>query len=173
MSLKKIFLLLVCLPLFTLQAQNSLDSKISRKSYQAQRIANAPIIDGLLDDTIWKEVPSATDFVMSEPGNGTPSRTTHPTIVKLAYDDEAIYIAAYMKDYEPERILRQFTQRDNIEQSDFFLIDINTYNDAPVEAPFGGTKLSGIGRENSKAAINHYSQLKSVYVRMSKLEAPY
>ena len=50
---------------------------------------------------------------------------------------------------------------------------INTYNDAPVEAPFGGTKLSGIGRENSKAAINHYSQLKSVYVRMSKLEAPY
>ena len=50
---------------------------------------------------------------------------------------------------------------------------INTYNDAPVEAPFGGTKLSGIGRENSKAAINHYSLLKSVYVRMSKLEAPY
>jgi betaine-aldehyde dehydrogenase len=50
---------------------------------------------------------------------------------------------------------------------------INTYNDAPVEAPFGGTKLSGIGRENSKAAINHYSQLKSVYVRMSNLEAPY
>ena len=50
---------------------------------------------------------------------------------------------------------------------------VNTYNDAPVEAPFGGTKLSGIGRENSKAAINHYSQLKSVYVRMSKLEAPY
>jgi betaine-aldehyde dehydrogenase len=50
---------------------------------------------------------------------------------------------------------------------------INTYNDAPVEAPFGGVKLSGVGRENSKAAINHYSQLKSVYVRLSPLEAPY
>ena len=50
---------------------------------------------------------------------------------------------------------------------------INTYNDAPVEAPFGGKKLSGIGRENSKAAINHYSQLKSVYVKMSELAAPY
>ena len=50
---------------------------------------------------------------------------------------------------------------------------INTYNDAPVEAPFGGVKLSGVGRENSKAAINHYSQLKSVYVRLSQLEAPY
>ena len=50
---------------------------------------------------------------------------------------------------------------------------INTYNDAPVEAPFGGMKMSGVGRENSKEAINHYSQLKSVYVRMSQLEAPY
>lgn len=50
---------------------------------------------------------------------------------------------------------------------------INTYNDAPVEAPFGGSKQSGVGRENSKAAIAHYSQLKSVYVRMGDLEAPF
>ncbi len=50
---------------------------------------------------------------------------------------------------------------------------INSYNDAPVEAPFGGSKQSGVGRENSRAAIEHYSQLKSVYVRMGDLEAPF
>ncbi|MCK0143765.1 betaine-aldehyde dehydrogenase [Aliiroseovarius sp. F20344] len=50
---------------------------------------------------------------------------------------------------------------------------INTYNDAPVEAPFGGSKASGVGRENSKAAIEHYSELKTVYVRLSDLEAPF
>jgi len=50
---------------------------------------------------------------------------------------------------------------------------INTYNLAPVEAPFGGSKLSGVGRENSKAAIEHYSQLKSVYVGMAPVEAPF
>lgn len=50
---------------------------------------------------------------------------------------------------------------------------INTYNDAPVEAPFGGSKLSGVGRENSKAAIEHYSQIKGVYVRMGDVEAPF
>ena len=50
---------------------------------------------------------------------------------------------------------------------------INSYNDAPVEAPFGGAKMSGVGRENSKAAIEHYSQLKSVYVRMGDVEAPF
>ena len=50
---------------------------------------------------------------------------------------------------------------------------INTYNDAPVEAPFGGSKQSGVGRENSKAAIEHYSQIKGVYVRMGDMEAPF
>ncbi len=50
---------------------------------------------------------------------------------------------------------------------------INTYNLAPVEAPFGGVKQSGVGRENSRAAIEHYSQLKSVYVAMGKVDAPF
>ncbi|WP_438397323.1 betaine-aldehyde dehydrogenase [Caballeronia sp. DA-9] len=50
---------------------------------------------------------------------------------------------------------------------------INTYNMAPVEAPFGGSKLSGVGRENSKLAINHFSEMKSVYVSMNDVEAPY
>ncbi|NNK78232.1 MAG: betaine-aldehyde dehydrogenase [Litoreibacter sp.] len=50
---------------------------------------------------------------------------------------------------------------------------INTYNLAPVEAPFGGSKLSGVGRENSKEAIYHYSQVKSVYVGMGPVDAPF
>jgi betaine-aldehyde dehydrogenase len=50
---------------------------------------------------------------------------------------------------------------------------INSYNDAPVEAPFGGVKASGVGRENSKEAIKHFSQVKSVYVRMGDVEAPF
>ncbi len=50
---------------------------------------------------------------------------------------------------------------------------INTYNLSPVEAPFGGSKMSGVGRENSKAAVDHYSQLKSVYVGMGPVEAPF
>jgi len=50
---------------------------------------------------------------------------------------------------------------------------LNSYNDAPVEVPFGGVKASGVGRENSKAAIEHYSQLKSVFVRMGETEAPF
>ena len=50
---------------------------------------------------------------------------------------------------------------------------INAYNLTPVEAPFGGSKLSGVGRENGQAAIEHYSQIKSVYVGMGPVDAPY
>lgn len=50
---------------------------------------------------------------------------------------------------------------------------INTYNLAPVEAPFGGSKASGVGRENSKEAINYYSQMKTVYVAMTPVEAQF
>ncbi|MEI4485844.1 betaine-aldehyde dehydrogenase [Frigidibacter sp. MR17.14] len=50
---------------------------------------------------------------------------------------------------------------------------INAYNLTPVEAPFGGVKRSGVGRENAKAAIEHYSQVKSVYLGLGPVDAPY
>jgi betaine-aldehyde dehydrogenase len=50
---------------------------------------------------------------------------------------------------------------------------INHYNVTPVELPFGGVKLSGLGRENGRAALEHYTQLKSVYVAMGDIDSPY
>ncbi|MDT0684385.1 betaine-aldehyde dehydrogenase [Roseicyclus sp. F158] len=50
---------------------------------------------------------------------------------------------------------------------------INTYNLTPVELPFGGVKASGVGRENGHAAIEFYSRLKTVYVGMGGVDAPY
>jgi len=50
---------------------------------------------------------------------------------------------------------------------------INNYNLTPVELPFGGMKNSGIGRENALAALDHYSQIKSVYVETGDVASPY
>jgi betaine-aldehyde dehydrogenase len=50
---------------------------------------------------------------------------------------------------------------------------VNTYNITPVEIPFGGYKQSGFGRENSPAAIDHYTQRKTVYVETGHVTAPY
>ncbi len=50
---------------------------------------------------------------------------------------------------------------------------INTYNVTPIAMPFGGVKQSGIGRENGRIAVEHYTQLKSVYVAMNGVDSPY
>ncbi len=50
---------------------------------------------------------------------------------------------------------------------------INNYNLTPIEMPFGGVKHSGLGRENSLVAVQHYTQLKSVYVEMGDVDCPY
>src|SRR5699024_10790946 len=50
---------------------------------------------------------------------------------------------------------------------------INAYNDSPVEMPVGGYKQSGIGRENGPVTIDHYTQLKSVYVETGDIDAPF
>ncbi len=50
---------------------------------------------------------------------------------------------------------------------------INHYNLTPIEMPFGGVGQSGIGRENSRRALDHYTQLKSVFVASNGVDAPY
>ncbi len=50
---------------------------------------------------------------------------------------------------------------------------INNYNITPVEMPFGGMKESGLGHENGQAAIEHYTQLKSVFVELGDVQCPY
>ncbi|MDI9313551.1 MAG: betaine-aldehyde dehydrogenase [Hydrotalea sp.] len=50
---------------------------------------------------------------------------------------------------------------------------INNFNITPIEMPFGGYKESGLGRENAKAVLESYTQIKSVYVEMGVASAPY
>jgi len=50
---------------------------------------------------------------------------------------------------------------------------INSYGLSPAQMPVGGYKQSGIGRENGLATLNHYTQLKAVYVGLQPLESPF
>lgn len=44
---------------------------------------------------------------------------------------------------------------------------VNTYNQIPAGAPFGGYKKSGIGRETHKVMLDHYSQMKNIMINLS------
>jgi len=50
---------------------------------------------------------------------------------------------------------------------------INNYNLTPSGVPFGGSKQSGLGRENCAATLDYFSQIKSVYVELSDVECDY
>ncbi|MBP3437759.1 MAG: aldehyde dehydrogenase family protein [Sutterella sp.] len=45
---------------------------------------------------------------------------------------------------------------------------VNTYNELPAHAPFGGYKKSGIGRETHRMMLEHYSQTKIIFISTSE-----
>mgnify|MGYP000374114537 CR=1 FL=1 len=123
------------------------------KTLTATRISEAPKIDGVLDDTVWNNLPYYGDFNMLEPGTQGDIPLGYQTKVQLAYDDTAVYIAAYMEDPNPGSIASQFSQRDDVRaQADFIAVALNTYNDGINETRFGVTSAGTIF--DSKISIN-------------------
>ena len=47
---------------------------------------------------------------------------------------------------------------------------INDYGTMPASVPFGGYKHSGVGRENGEQAIEHYTQIKTIYTNLEPVE---
>jgi hypothetical protein len=85
------------------------------------------------DEAMWQQAPIATDFIQNRPNPGPHEK--HPTEVRVLYDDANLYIGAVMHDVSPDSIMRELTARDNIGNSDFIGIFLDTYHD----------KLNGYG----------------------------
>jgi len=102
-----------------------------RKNAVANRVTEAPVIDGILNDNAWVAAESNTNFYMLRPSNIGPARSSHPTTVKIIYDDEAVYFAASMLDPDGKNIASEISQRDEFyeKKTDFIGISLNPYND--------------------------------------------
>jgi hypothetical protein len=117
-----------------------------KKTLEVTRTSTPPKIDGLLDDALWQSLPAYSDFNMYQPGNEGEIDEAYRTEVKMAYDDKAVYVAAYMHDPNPDEILSQFSQRDEVfVQADHFAIALNTLNDGINETHFFVTSAGTIG----------------------------
>ena len=110
---------------------------LTNQSATAFRVAERPVIDGLLDETIWRTTPSAQHFTQSRPF--PQSEPTHRTEVWIAYDDQNLYVAAQMHDPAPDSILQQLSVRDRVENSDEFGIWFSPYNDGINSIGFSTT----------------------------------
>ncbi|MBT3210050.1 MAG: carbohydrate binding family 9 domain-containing protein [Bacteroidetes bacterium] len=116
------------------------------KIYTTHRIENSPpIIDGLLDDPIWKTIDWEENFTQFEPHNS--EKPSQNTAFKLFYDDNNLYLAVKAYDSEPEKIEKQLTRRDGW-GGDFLGIQLDSYFDKKTAFAFivtaSGIKNDGI-----------------------------
>lgn len=107
-----------------------------KKTLVAKRIDSKIVIDGKFDENAWTDAAVAKNFIEQFPDNGKPIPENKDTEVKIIYTDEAIYVAAFMHDDEPTKILSEFTLRDDFATADHFGIYINGYNDGQQEFRF-------------------------------------
>jgi len=96
------------------------------KQISAVRTNEPMKIDGVLSESVWQSA-STTAFFQQEPNQGQP--VSELTEVWVAYDDEALYIAARMHDTHPDSIIARLARRDNDVSSDEFGVGIDSYHD--------------------------------------------
>lgn len=90
------------------------------------RFTTAPVIDGRLDDEVWKSAPVLKDFLQTAPGDNIVA--SKPTEVMLGYDEKNFYIAFKCFD-EKDKIRATVTNRDNVFSEDNVRVWLDTYND--------------------------------------------
>ncbi len=83
-------------------------------------------IDGILSERVWHG-PGFTKFVERDPNEGT--KPTQATEVWVAYDEQAIYVAARMYDNAPDSIVARLARRDTKVSSDYFVFYVDPYHD--------------------------------------------
>jgi Domain of unknown function (DUF5916)/Carbohydrate family 9 binding domain-like len=93
---------------------------------RAVRFDKAPVIDGKLDDEVWKTAALFKDFYQVQPGdNLIPQNKTE---VRLGYDTRFLYVAFHCFD-EPDKVRANIAKRDNIWDDDYVGILFDTFND--------------------------------------------
>ncbi len=86
-----------------------------------------PVIDGILDDPVWKQAPASTGFKTWNPDFGL--EMAEQTRVYYAYDRNNLYFAYRCYDSEPSRIKAAISQRDAIRSDDWIAINLDSFND--------------------------------------------
>ncbi len=104
----------------------------------AARIQDPPTIDGDLSEAAWRSAGALSDFVQREPNDGAPA--TEKTEVRVLFDEDAIYVAVWAWDSNPEGILPGESVRDyEVSDADAVLMIFDTFNDQQNGFVFGTT----------------------------------
>ena len=104
---------------------------------RAMRLAQPITIDGLMLEPMWRSAERISAFLQRDPKEGEAA--TESTVVYIAYDDAALYIAARLYDSHPDSIVARLARRDQGTNSDRFTVYIDPYHDKRSGFYFGIT----------------------------------
>ncbi len=94
---------------------------------QALRLHETIAVDGVLSETVWQNGGGISQFKQRDPNEN--AEPTEKTIVHVAYDDAALYVAARMFDSAPDSIIARLGRRDAQLTSDMFGFFVDPYYD--------------------------------------------
>lgn len=91
------------------------------------RITEAIVIDGLVNESVWDKIPTL-NITQKVPNAG--DAPTQLTEVRLAYDNQYLYLSGRMYDNEPNKIVANSKKRDDFtENTEWIGFLIDSYND--------------------------------------------
>ena len=94
---------------------------------RAVRSSGPILVDGILNEEVWKSDVAVTQFVQKDPDQGVAPRQR--TEVRLAFDDDALYVGARMYDTAPDSVIARLCRRDNTANSDAFSVMVDPFHD--------------------------------------------
>ena len=98
----------------------------TRREIMAYHLVDPVTVDGRLDEAVWSN-PSCFPLTQNDPDNGAPPRQR--TDWWVAYDKDALYIAAHLFEDDPDSIRTRLGRRDTWPDSDWIFVNLDTFND--------------------------------------------
>jgi hypothetical protein len=131
--MKNFLLILVILFIISGTASGQAPGK---KRYKATYSAVPPVIDGKVNDDVWKNGGWVDDFTQYEPYNGQkPSQRTEFNII---FDDNNLYVAVKSFDLNPDSIVKRLTRRDQVD-GDMVGVVFDSFHDLRTGFMFGAS----------------------------------
>ena len=97
------------------------------QDFPIARLAQPPVIDGVLSDEVWQIDPLPLDrWVSYNPIRGDQMPAHFQTDVRVVHDDRNIYFAIHCHDNEPDKIRTTISRRDSVFSDDWVALSLDS-----------------------------------------------
>ncbi len=142
--------------LLLLQASGAVVEGKGSPTAEIPRLESEIQIDGKLEEPVWSQATRLTGFWQYQPVDGRPAE--EETEVLVWYAADAIYFGIIASDRNPATIRATVADRDNIDNEDYVVLDLDTFHDHrrafffavnPLGVQADGVRSEGAGQVSS------------------------